>query len=118
MHLIRSIRPLTLVGALIDSVGSFTGQDAFNVGIVAGSLVAVLIVRRSQLFWIMVAPPLVYAVIAVVRLYVKRSNAGAHGATSAIIDAVQDYLTFGFPALVIAVAIVLVIGGFRLVARK
>jgi len=110
---------VTALGAIIDSIASIDGQDGFNYGIVIASLIAIVIVKRSHMFPIVVAPPIVYSVIAMVQLYLKSSlNTDKHGVLGTILDAVQNYLVYGFPALASATAAVLIIAGVRLIARK
>ncbi|MDQ6937713.1 MAG: hypothetical protein M3140_08380, partial [Actinomycetota bacterium] len=46
------------IGAGIDGLTTSAVQLAFNWGIVLGAGVAILLVRRSAMFWVIVAPPL------------------------------------------------------------
>lgn len=110
---------VTLAGALVDSLVSTANQNAFNIAIVVGSIAGVLLVKRSQIFAIVVSPPIVYALAALLQLYLKKSlSQDKHGALNAVINAVQNYLVYGFPALATATAAVLIIAGIRLVARR
>jgi len=110
---------ITLLGALIDSLASIDGQDGFNYGIVIASIAGILIVKRSHMFPIVVAPPIVYSVAALLQLYLKSSfSSDKHGLINTVLDAVQNYLVYGFPALASATAAVLLIAGIRLIVRK
>ena len=79
------------------------------------SIVAVLIVRRSHMFPIVIAPPIVYTLAAVFQLYLRSS--GLHD-KKVVYDAASNYLVYGFPAIAAATAAVLIIAGFRLITRK
>jgi hypothetical protein len=102
-------------GQLVDSVGSLQGRGGFNVGIVLASIVAILVVRRSHMFPIVIAPPIVYSGAALFQLYI-RSNGLSN--KRAIIDAAANYLVYGFPAIASATAAVLIVAGVRLIARR
>ncbi|WP_375487834.1 DUF6542 domain-containing protein [uncultured Jatrophihabitans sp.] len=103
------------VGGLIDTIGTTAARGGFNVGIVVASIVAVLIVRRSHMFPVVIAPPIVYTLAAVFQLYLRSS--GLHD-KKVVYDAASNYLVYGFPAIAAATAAVLIIAGFRLITRK
>ena len=87
--------------------------------LICAAIAAILLVKRSQIFAIVVSPPIVYALAALLQLYLKKSlSQDRHGALDAVINAVQNYLVYGFPALATATAAVLIIAGIRLVARR
>lgn len=103
------------IGGYIDtSGGALQIQGGFNIGIVVASLIAILVVKRSHMFPIVIAPPIVYTVAAVFSLYLHGglSNRGA------VIDAASNYLVYGFPAIAAASACVLIVGGVRMIIRK
>jgi hypothetical protein len=103
------------VGGLIDTLGSSQFRGGFNIGIVVASIVAVLAVKRSHMFPIVIAPPIVYSAAAVFQLYVRSS--GLHD-KKVVLDAAANYLVYGFPAIAAATAAVLIIAGVRLITRK
>ena len=103
------------IGGLIDTIGTTAARGGFNVGIVVATIVAILVVRRSHMFPIVIAPPIVYTLAAVFQLYL-RSN-GLHD-KKVIYDAASNYLVYGFPAIAAATAAVLIIAGFRLITRR
>ena len=106
---------ITIIGAVIDKIdGSSTGT-AFNWGIVVASLIAILVVRRSSMFPIVVAPPLVYFVLSGAKLYL---NAGTNDDRKVIIDAAANWLVYGFPAIAGATAAVLIVAGIRLITNR
>ena len=103
------------VGGLIDSISGTAIRGAFNYGLVFASLVAILAVRRSQMFSVVIAPPLVYFVASAGLLYVR--TGGLHN-RGKLIDAATNWIVYGFPAIAGATAVVLVVSGIRLVARR
>lgn len=103
------------VGGLIDSISGSAIRGAFNYGLVLASLIAILIVRRSQMFGVVIAPPLVYFVASAGLLYVR--TGGLHN-RGKLIDAATNWIVYGFPAIAGATAVVLVIAGIRLVTRR
>ena len=103
------------VGGLIDTLGSIQVKGGFNFGIIAASVIAVLAVKRSHMFPIVIAPPIVYSAAALFQLYVRSSGLSDR---KVIIDAAANYLVYGFPAIAAATAAVLIIAGIRLIARK
>jgi Gpi18-like mannosyltransferase len=102
-------------GGLIDSVNGNGISGTFNYGLVLASLIAILVVRRSQMFSVVIAPPLVYFAASVVLLYVR--TGGLHN-RGKLIDAATNWIVYGFPAIAGATAVVLVVAGIRLLARR
>ncbi|MCW2495352.1 DUF6542 domain-containing protein [Jatrophihabitans sp.] len=103
------------VGGAIDMVTGTHVRGGFNIGIIVASIVAILLVRRSAMFPVVVAPPIVYSVASGVLLYV-RSN-GLHD-RKVLIDTAANWLVYGFPAIAAATAAVLIIAGIRLIVRR
>jgi hypothetical protein len=103
------------VGGLIDTIGSLQAKNGFNIGIVVASIIAVLLVKRSHMFPIVIAPPIVYSAAALLQLYVRSSGLHDH---RVVLDAAANYLVYGFPAIAAATAAVLIIAGVRLISRK
>ncbi|MDQ2837613.1 MAG: hypothetical protein M3Y42_02510 [Actinomycetota bacterium] len=103
------------VGGVIDSVTGSAVRGAFNYGLVIASLLAILAVRRSQMFSVVIAPPLVYFAASAGLLYVR--TGGLHNRAK-LLDAATNWIVYGFPAIAGATAVVLVIAGIRLVARR
>jgi hypothetical protein len=100
---------------LIDAVGSLQDKSGFNIGIVVASIIAVIAVRRSHMFPVVVAPPIVYSAAALSQVYFRSHVLGEK---HVFLDAAANYLVYGFPAIAAATAAVLIIAGIRLVARK
>jgi hypothetical protein len=104
---------IAALGGIADSIGSV--QSGFNVAIVLASIVAVAIVKRSHMFPVVIAPPIVYSGGALFELYIRSSGLNDH---RVILDAAANYLVYGFPAIAASSAAVLIIAGIRLITRK
>ena len=103
-------------GAGIDEIaGSSRTTTVFNIALVVGSLLAIILVRRRSMFAVVVAPPLVYAVASFIQLYLR---SGGLGDRKVLLDAAANWLVYGFPAIAGAVAAVLIVAGLRLITRR
>ena len=103
------------VGGAIDVARGTSVKGGFNVALIIGSIVAILVVRRRDMFPVLVAPPLVYFVASAVMLYIRSSGLSNR---SELLDAAINWLVYGFPAIAGATAAVLVIGGIRLLVGR
>jgi hypothetical protein len=106
---------IMVLGIVIDTVRGQQLGTGFDLGIIIGSAVAIILVRRSGMFWIVVSPPLVYSVGAGLSLYLR--SGGLHD-RGVLIDAATNWLVYGFPAIAAASATVLIIAGVRLITRR
>jgi Domain of unknown function (DUF6542) len=103
------------VGGLIDTISGAQVRGGFNVGIIVAAVLAILAVRRSAMFPIVIAPPLVYAGASGAMLYLR--SGGLHD-RQVLFDGAANWLVYGFPAIAAATAAVLVIAGIRLVSGR
>jgi hypothetical protein len=106
---------IAAIGGLIDTIGSIQVKGGFNFGIIAASVIAILAVKRSHMFPVVIAPPIVYSGAALFQLYVRSSGLSDR---RVVLDAAANYLVYGFPAIAAATAAVLIIAGIRLIVRK
>jgi hypothetical protein len=106
---------IAAIGGVIDTLGSIQVRGGFNIGIIVASVVAILIVKRSHMFPVVIAPPIVYSGGAIFQLYLRSS--GLHD-KRVVFDAAANYLVYGFPAIAAATAAVLIIAGLRMITRK
>jgi hypothetical protein len=106
---------IMVLGLLIDDVRGQQLGTGFDLGIIIGSVVAIILVRRSGMFWVVIAPPIVYSLGAGISLYTR--SGGLHD-RGVLIDAATNWLVYGFPAIAAASAAVLIIAGVRLIARR
>ena len=94
------------------SIDVFTGPGLrllFTICLIASTAVAAALVRRGDLLWVVLAPPLICLALAMVNVLTT-----SHSATGA-----DDGLpAHGFPAIAIAVGLAALIGGIRLLNRK
>ena len=103
------------IGAAIDNARGNSTGGGFNIGIVAASIVAILVVRRSGMFPVVIAPPIVYSLGSAFILYLR---SGGLSDRHVLYDAASNWLVYGFPAIAAASALVLIVAGIRLIARK
>ena len=89
-------------------------RGAFNVAIVVAAFVAILVVRRSAMFTIVVSPPLVYLGASAMMLFLR----GGLSNRNALYDEAANWLVYGFPAIAGATAAVLLVAGVRLVINR
>jgi hypothetical protein len=104
-----------VLGIVIDGIRGQQLGTGFDLGIVLGSIVAIIVVRRSGMFWVVIAPPIVYSLGAGISLYAR--SGGLHD-RGVLIDAATNWLVYGFPAIAAASAAVLIIAGIRLITRR
>lgn len=103
------------VGGLIDMINGTHVRGGFNIGIIVASVVAIIAVRRSAMFPIVVAPPIVYSAASGFLLYIR--SGGLHD-RKVLIDTAANWLVYGFPAIAAATAAVLIIAGIRIMLRR
>ncbi len=103
------------IGGLIDSLSGAQIRGGFNIAIIVASIVAILAVKRSAMFPVVVAPPLVYAGASGMMLYLR---SGGLNDRKVLFDAAANWLVYGFPAIAAATAAVLIIAGIRMVVRR
>jgi len=106
---------IAALGCIIDLARGSSAKGGLNIGIVVAALVAVLLVRRSGIFPVIIAPPLVYAAGSIILLVIR---SGGLSNRKALYDVAANWLVYGFPALAAATAVVLVIAGLRLITHK
>ena len=103
------------IGGYLDMRSGAQVKGSFGIALVAGSFLAIVCVKRSAMFPIVVAPPLVYFGAAATVLYAR-----SHGLSnrSALINGAINWLVYGFPAIAGATAAVLIVAGVRMIIRK
>jgi len=103
------------VGGLIDqSLGAHL-KGIFSYALVLASVIAILAVKRSQMFGVVIAPPLVYFAASAGLLYIR---SGGLSNRKVLIDYASQWLVYGFPAIAGATAAVLIIAGIRMVTGR
>jgi hypothetical protein len=103
------------LGGIIDTATGVQVRGGFNIGIIAASVAGILLVRRSEMLPVVLAPPIVYSLGAMFMLYWR--SGGLHNKHE-VINAALNYLVYGFPAIAAATAAVLIVAGVRLVTHR
>ncbi len=106
---------ISAIGGIIDTISGSQVRGGFNIGIVIASIIAILLVRRSGMFPVVIAPPLVYAGASAAMLYLR--SGGLHD-KKVLFDGAANWLVYGFPAIAAATAAVLIIAGIRLITHR
>jgi Gpi18-like mannosyltransferase len=103
------------LSGIVDGIGGSTLKGVFAIGLIVGALVAIVLVRRREMFPVIIAPPLIYFGASAVLLYAR--SGGLHD-RSVLIDSASNWLVYGFPAIAGASAVVLLVAGIRIIARR
>jgi hypothetical protein len=106
---------IAAVGGLIDSLSGSAVRGVFNWSLVFASLVAIIAVKRTEMFGVVVAPPLVYFAASAGLLYVR--SGGLHD-RGKLLDAATNWIVYGFPAIAAATVVVLVVAGIRILSKR
>jgi hypothetical protein len=102
---------VTLAAAALESwIGTGLGLVTL-VTLTAASVVAALVVRRSDLLTTVIAPPLLYVAVAAL-------NTALAPSASLNLASVATLLIRGFPAMAVATAAAAVVGLIRWAARR
>ena len=100
---------------VVDYERGLSSGGLFGWGLVAGSLIAIILVRRGQMFPVVIAPPIVYIggklAASLLRHQDLASRKGAF-------DVATNWFVYGFPAMAAATAIVLLVAGLRLMINR
>ncbi|MBA3907183.1 MAG: hypothetical protein H0X35_10945 [Pseudonocardiales bacterium] len=108
---------LTAIGVAVDLTRTGTLGTVFTVCYLAGCVLATAWVRRSGLFWPMVAPPLLMVVaVPVVVLLAGTTRPGAGVAQRLLV--IGAPLVNGFPMMAWTTGLVLALGVFRLSTQR
>lgn len=98
------------LGAAIDLVFGPALGTATTVLLPIGALVASWVVRRSALFWVIIAPPLVYLLLVAGSLAVGDGELTPAAMAAGIV--------YGFPAMAVATAVSVAVGALRQVNHR
>ncbi|WP_369258113.1 DUF6542 domain-containing protein [Geodermatophilus amargosae] len=102
---------ITLAGGAIDSFLGVGLGTLTLVTLVAATAVATLLVRRRDLLTVVVAPPLVFVAVALVNIALAPS-------ASFTLPTLATILIRGFPTMVVATGVALVLAIVRWAARR
>lgn len=102
---------ITVAGATVDVlIGDGRLGAGTTIGLALGATIVTLLTRRSDLLSVVVAPPLLYVLVAALSVLLRSTQISA--------ASVVSWLSAGFPAMALATGIALVISGVRLVAAR
>lgn len=105
---------MVLVGALVGAIVDYLFTDRLGVvttiGLTIGAAAAALITRKRDLVSVMVAPPIVYALIAIVVLAISDRAVS--------VTSLADIAIRGFPAMALATGVAALIAGVRLLTSR
>ena len=101
------------VGIVVDQV--FATSAGLSVGLVVGSLVAVVAVRMPSIFAVLVAPPLAYVVGSAAELIVHSAGMPKR---AQLLDFATGWLVYGFPTIAVATATVALVALLRRGLRR
>lgn len=99
-----------LIGAILDYLFTDRLGVVTTIGLTLGAVVAALVTRKRDLVSVMVAPPIVYAVIATLVLLISSRAVG--------ITSIADTAIRGFPAMALATGLAALIAGARLLTSR
>ena len=96
------------VAGVLDVLFGDALRLVFAAGLVLGSLVAALLVRRREVLVVVFAPPLVYLGASLIAVLLGRGEGGG-----GIIDLAASWLVYGFPAMAMATGVAAVVALLR-----
>jgi Domain of unknown function (DUF6542) len=104
---------ISAVAGLLDVLAGSALRLIFAAGLVLGTLLASLLVRRRDLLTVVFAPPLVFVAASAVAVLLGRGETGG-----GLIDLATSWLVYGFPAMATATAVAVVIWLIRRDRRR
>jgi hypothetical protein len=100
---------------VLDYARGLSSGGLFGYGLALGSLVAIIAVRRSSMFPVVIAPPIVYIGGKLVASMLRHQDLMSR---RGMIDVGTNWFVYGFPAMAAATAIVLLVAGVRLLINR
>lgn len=104
---------IALVAGVVDVLAGDALRLVFSGGLVLGTIVAAVLVRRRDILTVVFAPPLVYVAASALAVLLGRGNQ-----SGGLIDAATGWLVYGFPAMAAATAAALVVAALRAAATR
>ena len=95
---------ISAVAGLLDVLAGSALRLIFAAGLVLGTLIASLLVRRRDLLTVVFAPPLVFVAASAVAVLLGRGETGG-----GLFDLAPSWRVFGFPAMATATAVAVVV---------
>lgn len=104
---------IAAVAGVVDVVAGDSLRLVFSGGLVLGTVVAAVLVRRRDILTVVFAPPLVYVLASALAVLLGRGNQ-----SGGLIDAAAGWLVYGFPAMAAAVGAALVVAAVRAAGNR
>ena len=107
---------VTLAGGAFDLVTGPGLRRVFAIALVIGAVLAAMLVRTTDLFAVVVSPPLIYLTVSALAT-IPHADAAFSSKTrfSALL---ANWLVYGFPEMATATLLAAVIAAARLLARR
>jgi hypothetical protein len=106
---------VTLAGGSFDLLTGPGLRRGFAVALVVGAVLAAVLVRTESLFTVAVSPPLIYIVVSLLAA-IPHAN-GAFESKSKFSALLANWLVYGFPEMIAATGLAIVIAIVRLLMR-
>jgi hypothetical protein len=107
---------VTLAGGAFDLVTGPGLRRGFAIALVAGAVLAAMLVRTTDLFAVVVSPPLVYLTVSALATIPHAD--GAFSSKTRLSALLANWLVYGFPEMAAATGLAVVIAAIRLLARR
>jgi hypothetical protein len=106
---------VTLAGGSFDLLTGPGLRRGFAIALVVGAVLAALLVRTQDLFTVAVSPPLIYITVSLLAT-IPHAN-GAFESRTKFTALLANWLVYGFPEMVTATGLAIVIAIVRLLMR-
>ena len=107
---------VTLAGGSFDLLTGPGLRRGFAIALVIGTVLAAVLVRTGDLFAVAVAPPLIYLLVSF--LATIPHSGGAFESKTKFTALLANWLVYGFPEMVTATGLAIVIAVVRLLKRR
>ena len=106
---------VTLAGGSIDLLTGPGLRRIFAIALVVGAVLAAMLVRTQDLFTVAVSPPLIYIVVSLLAA-IPHAN-GAFESKTKFTALLANWLVYGFPEMLAATGLAIIIAILRLLMR-
>jgi hypothetical protein len=107
---------VTLAGGAFDLVTGPALRRGFAIALVLGAVLAAVLVRTTDLFAVVVSPPLIYLTVSALAAIPHAD--GAFSSKTRFSALLANWLVYGFPEMAAATGLAAVIAAIRLLARR
>ena len=107
---------VTLIGGSFDLLTGPGLRRGFAIALVAGAVLAAMLVRTKDLVTVAVAPPLIYIVVSLLAS-IPHAN-GAFESKTKFTALLANWLVYGFPEMITATGLAIIIAIVRQLMRR